>query len=469
MANPFAAQLADALETSWPAVARPNQLPPPGDWWQIWLLLAGRGFGKTRSLAEWVCDQAASGQAGRIALVAATAADARDVLVEGESGILSVAPPSCRPVYESSKRRLTWPNGAIATTFSAEEPERLRGPQHDAAVCDELGAWSRPETWDMLQFGLRLGRRPRCLVATTPRPTKLIRELLAREGSDVAVTRGSTYENRANLAAGFFNQVIRKYEGTRLGRQELNAELLEDTPGALWTHGVIEAARVNAAPSELSRVVVAIDPAVTSGEEADETGIVVVGKDHNGHGYVLADISGRYQPIDWAKCAIAAYRTYKADRIIAEVNNGGEMVGNTLRMVDENVPFTAVHASRGKVTRAEPVSALYEQGRIHHVGPFPQLEDQMTNFTSDFDRRAAGYSPDRVDALVWAATELLVEQMKGYGLFEFYRRQAEAKAKVEIQPEPEKPAAGNTEKRPSLEEIYWAARARYANQYQNTA
>jgi predicted phage terminase large subunit-like protein len=177
----------------------------------------------------------------------------------------------------------------------------------------------------------------------------------------------------------------------------------------LWTHGVIEAARVNAAPSELSRVVVAIDPAVTSGEEADETGIVVVGKDHNGHGYVLADISGRYQPIDWAKCAIAAYRTYKADRIIAEVNNGGEMVGNTLRMVDENVPFTAVHASRGKVTRAEPVSALYEQGRMHHVGPFPQLEDQMTNFTSDFDRRTAGYSPDRVDALVWAAAELLVE------------------------------------------------------------
>jgi phage terminase large subunit-like protein len=248
MASSFAALLADALDNSWAAVARLNQLPPPGDWWQIWLLLAGRGFGKTRTLAEWVCGQVVSGQASRIALVAATAADARDVLVEGESGILAVAPPWFRPIYESSKRRLTWPNGAVATTFSAEEPERLRGPQHDAAVCDELGSWSRPETWDMLQFGLRLGGNPRCLVATTPRPTKLIRELLSREGRDVVVTRGSTYENRANLAPGFFNQVIRKYEGTRLGRQELNAELLEDTPGALWSQGIIDAARQVAAP-----------------------------------------------------------------------------------------------------------------------------------------------------------------------------------------------------------------------------
>src|SRR5215471_1531433 len=284
MAKSFAAQLADALETSWPAIARANQLPPPGNWWQIWLLLAGRGFGKTRTLAEWVCQQALFGLASRIALVAATAADARDVLVEGESGILAVAPPWFQPVYESSKRRLTWPNGAIATTFSAEEPDRLRGPQHDGAVCDELGSWAHSETWDMLQFGLRLGRNPRCLVATTPRPTKLIRDLLAREGREVVVTRGSTYENRANLAAGFFNQIIRKYEGTRLGRQELNAELLEDTPGALWSHTIIDAARMAVAPS-LQRVVVAIDPAVTSGEDADETGIVVVGKDNSGHGY----------------------------------------------------------------------------------------------------------------------------------------------------------------------------------------
>jgi phage terminase large subunit-like protein len=451
MANTFAAQLIDALKNSWPAVARPNQLPPPGDWWQIWLLLAGRGFGKTRTLAEWVCEQVASGQASRIALVAATAADARDVLVEGESGILAVAPPWFRPIYEPSKRRLTWPNGAIATTFSAEEPDRLRGPQHDAAVCDELASWSRAETWDMLQFGLRLGRNPRCLVATTPRPIKLIRELLAREGRDVVVTRGSTYENRANLAPGFFDQVIRKYEGTRLGRQELNAELLDDTPGALWSHGIIDAARQAAAPN-LARIVVAIDPASTSGEDADETGIVVLGRDNQGHGYVLADASGKYQPIEWAKIAIAAYRAHHADRIVAERNNGGDMVEATIRMVDQNVPVTTVWASRGKVTRAEPVSALYEQGRMHHVGTFPQLEDQMTNFTSDFDRQAAGYSPDRLDALVWAATELLVEPMKGWGFYEVMRRRAAGETLEQIagiaETTPEK------ERKPSLLEVY---------------
>jgi phage terminase large subunit-like protein len=432
MANSFAAQLADALENSWPAVARPNQLRPPGDWWQIWLLLAGRGFGKTRTLAEWVCDQAASGQASRIALVAATAADARDVLVEGESGILAVAPPWCRPIYEPSKRRLTWPNGVIATTFSAEEPDRLRGPQHDAAVCDELASWSHPETWDMLQFGLRLGRKPRCLIATTPRPTKLLRELLAREGHDVVVTRGSSYDNKANLAPAFFAQIVKKYEGTRLGRQELNAELLEDTPGALWSQGLIDGTRISAAP-ELTRIVVAIDPAATSGEDADETGVVVVGQDKDGQGYVLADCSGRYTPIEWARIAISAYRTHHADRIVAERNNGGDMVEATLRMVDQNVPVTTVWASRGKVTRAEPISALYEQGRMHHVGTFTQLEDQMTNFTSDFDREAAGYSPDRLDAMVWAATELLVEPMASYGIFELYRRQAEALAAAKNQ------------------------------------
>jgi phage terminase large subunit-like protein len=232
------------------------------------------------------------------------------------------------------------------------------------------------------------------------------------------------------LAPGFFDQVIRKYEGTRLGRQELNAELLDDTPGALWNHGIIDAARQAAAPS-LARIVVAIDPATTSGEEADETGIVVVGKDNQGHGYVLADASGRHQPIEWAKIAIAAYRTHHADRIVAERNNGGDMVEATIRMVDPNVPVTTVWASRGKVTRAEPVSALYEQGRMHHVGSFPQLEDQMTNFTPDFDPQTAGYSPDRLDALVWAATELLVTPMKGFGLFEYYRQEAEALRKRE--------------------------------------
>jgi phage terminase large subunit-like protein len=434
MASSFAVQFADALETSWPATARPNQLPPPGHWWQIWLLLAGRGFGKTRTLAEWVCQQTASGQASRIALVAATAADARDVLVEGESGILAVAPPWFRPVYESSKRRLTWPNGALATTFSAEEPERLRGPQHDAAVCDELGSWSRPETWDMLQFGLRLGGNPRCLVATTPRPTKLIRELLAREGHDVAITRGSTYENRANLAPGFFAQVIRKYEGTRLGRQELNAEILDDVPGALWSRARIEETRwpVHRNLPDLMRIVVAIDPAVSTGEDADETGIVVAGKDANGHGYVLADQSGRYPPTEWARTAIALYRQHKADRIVAEVNNGGDMVEATIRMVDPNVSYNKVHASRGKVIRAEPVAALYEQGRIHHVGAFPTLEDQQCAFTTDFDRKAAGFSPDRVDALVWALTDLLVEEIASWGIYETARLKAEALVKERL-------------------------------------
>jgi predicted phage terminase large subunit-like protein len=320
---------------------------------------------------------------------------------------------------------LTWPNGAIATTFSAEEPDRLRGPQHDAAVCDALGSWARLETWDMLMFRLRLGRKPRCLVATTPRPTKLIREILAREGRDVVVTRGSTYENRANLAPGFFDQVIRKYEGTRLGRQELLAEVLEDVPGALWNREQLDQRRRDLA-LDLQRIVVAIDPAVTSGEEADETGIVVAGKDGNDHGYVLQDLSGRYSPADWARSAIAAYRAHKADRIVAETNNGGEMVEATLRMVDPNIPFIAVHASRGKIVRAEPVAALYEQGRVHHIGMFAELEDQMCGFTTDFDRERAGFSPDRVDALVWALSDLMVQPMRGWAAFELARRQAAA-------------------------------------------
>jgi predicted phage terminase large subunit-like protein len=249
------------------------------------------------------------------------------------------------------------------------------------------------------------------------------------------VTRGASYENRGNLAPAFFDQIIRKYEGTRLGRQELEAELLEDTPGALWSHGSIEASRLRSTP-EMTRVVVAIDPAVTSGEEADETGIVVAGKDKNGHGYVLADISGRYSPIEWARLAITAYATHRADRIVAEVNNGGDMVGATLRMVDPNVAFTAVRASRGKVVRAEPVAALYQQGRVHHIGTFPQLEDQMTNFTSDIDRAAAGYSPDRVDALVWAFSDLLVEPMSNEGFY-FWAKEKAASLQPKPAPRPE--------------------------------
>jgi phage terminase large subunit-like protein len=413
---------ARTLSYDWRFWARPNQLPPGGNW-RVWLLLAGRGFGKTRTGAELIRGRAVARAARRLALVAPTASDARDVMVEGESGILAISPPWERPRYEPSKRRLTWPNGAIATLFSADEPERLRGPQHDAAWCDELASWRYPEAWHMLMFGLRLGADPRVVVTTTPRPTKLLRELIA--DPSVAVTHGTTYENRANLAPAFLGQIVRKYEGTRIGRQELEAELLEDVPGALWNRGLIETARAHISPT-LTRVVVAIDPAVSSAEGADETGIVVAGKDECGHGWVLADASGRYQPIEWAKTAISAYYAHSADRIVAEVNNGGDMVEATLRMIDPNAPFTAVRASRGKVTRAEPVAALYEQGRIRHLGVFPQLEDQMCAFArdlhGDLNTLAMRFSPDRVDALVWALTELLVEPMPGEGIYEVYRQ-----------------------------------------------
>ena len=410
------------LKYEWRYRARDAQLPPPGDW-RVWLLLAGRGFGKTRTGAELVRSRMAARTARRIALVAPTAADARAVMVEGESGLLAIAPPGDRPLYEPSKRQLTWPNGAIATTYSADEPERLRGPQHDFAWCDELAAWRYPEAWDMLMFGLRLGNDPRAVVTTTPRPTRLIRALLA--DPKVVATRGKTAENRANLAPAFLDQIVRRYEGTRLGRQELDAELLDDMPGALWRRGLIEAARASA-PPQLSRVVVAIDPAATSGAQADETGIIVAGRDASGNGYVLADASGRYAPAEWAGVAVAAYRAHRADRIVAEVNNGGEMVEATLRMIEPGVPFGAVRASRGKVARAEPVAALYERGRVRHLGAFPQLEDQMCAFTGDFDRAAAGYSPDRVDALVWALTDLLVEPRAGEAVFETYRQLAKS-------------------------------------------
>lgn len=411
---------AEALIYDWRLWARPSQLPRPGDW-RVWLLLAGRGFGKTRTGAELVRARLGARQARRIALVAPTAADARDVMVEGESGLLAIAPPRDRPLYEPSKRRVTWPNGAVATLFSADEPGRLRGPQHDFAWCDELAAWRYPEAWDMLLFGLRLGTDPRAVVTTTPRPIPLIRKLLA--DPSVAVTHGTTAENRDNLAPAFLEQIVRRYQGTRLGRQELDAELLDDVPGALWNRGVIEAARVARAP-EMTRIVVAIDPAATSADGADETGIVVAGKDADGQGYILADASGHHTPSEWARVAIAAFRAHRADRIVAEVNNGGEMVTATLRVVDPNVPVIAVHAARGKVARAEPVAALYEQGRVHHLGAFPRLEDQMCAFSSDFDRKAAGYSPDRVDALVWALSELLIAVPAGDGIFEVYRRLA---------------------------------------------
>ena len=405
-------RLRSALASSWRTKARPEQLPPSGMSWAVWLILTGRGWGKTRTGAETVQEWIMTGAAKRLALVAATAADARDVMVEGPSGLLAIAPKHMRPEYEPSKRRLTWPNGAVATMFSADEPERLRGPEHDGAWCDELGAWRYPEAWDQLMFGLRIGSA-RTIVTTTPKPVRLIRELLAREGADVVVTRGRTMDNAANLSPHVLDALTKKYGGTRIGRQELDGVFLDDTPGAFWKRGELDALRVEDAPM-LRRLVIAIDPAVTSGENADETGIMAMGIGRPAgadvdHGYLLEDRSGRYTPDEWGKIAIEMYRRHKADRVVAEVNNGGDLVESVLRASDMSVSYKAVHASRGKAVRAEPVSALYEQKRVHHVGFFEKLEDQMTCFTSDIDRRKLGFSPDRVDALVWGLSELLVD------------------------------------------------------------
>jgi phage terminase large subunit-like protein len=288
-------------------------------------------------------------------------------MIEGESGILAACPPHERPRYLPSKRRLEWPNGARSLIFSADEPERLRGKQHMKLWCDELASWRRPEAFQQAMLGLRLGASPQVVVTTTPKPVRLIRELIADNGT--VTTRGSTYDNRAHLAPVFFTRIINRYEGTRLGRQELNAEMLDDVEGALWTGSLIEAARVIKAP-DMERIVVAIDPATTSGEDADETGIVVAGRGVDGDAYVLRDLSCRLSSNGWANRAINAYREFHADRIIAEVNNGGDLVADVIRVIDRNVSFKAVHASRGKVVRAEPISSLYEQKRVHHIGVF---------------------------------------------------------------------------------------------------
>ena len=350
-------------------------------------MLAGRGFGKTRTGAEWVREQVERGGAQRVALVAATAADARDVMVEGESGILAISPPWFRPQYEPSKRRLTWPNGAIATTYSADEPKRLRGPQHDAAWADELCAWRYPETWDMLMFGLRLGQDPRVVVTTTPKTIPLLKKLMAARTT--ITTRGSTYDNAANLAAAFMADIVAAYEGTRLGRQELNAELLEDNPDALWKReAMLDAHRVSGLPP-LKRIVVGVDPSASG--KGDECGIVVAGLGADGHGYVIDDRSRQGSPSEWALAAVTAYNVHQANALVAEVNQGGEMVETVLRTVDKErrITYKAVHASRGKYTRAEPIASLYEQGRVHHVGSFANLEDQMCQWTRATTGRTA--------------------------------------------------------------------------------
>lgn len=389
---------AAALLADWRFWARPDQLPPPGDW-RTWLILAGRGWGKTRTGAEWVRHMAITGQARRIALVARTAADVRDVIVEGESGLLAIHRRDERPTWIATKRQLRWPNGALATTYSADEPDQLRGPQSDAAWCDELAAWRYPEAWDQLQFGLRLGQSPRVVVTTTPRPTPIVRSLAA--SPDTLVTRGRTADNRRNLARGVVDDLERRYAGTRLGRQELDGEILTDTPGALWTYSALDALR-RPAPAALRRVVVAVDPAVSSTSESDETGIVAAGFADDGHVYVLADESGRWSPAEWAARTARLYERLQADRVIAEANQGGALVEANLRAASAHLPVTLVHASRGKRARAEPVAALYEQARVHHVGALARLEDQLCTWDG------SGASPDRLDALVWAVTALIL-------------------------------------------------------------
>lgn len=394
----------------WRFLARDEQVAPPGDW-RTWLFLAGRGAGKTRSGAEWVREQIKAGF-GRLALIAPTSADARDVMVEGTSGILSVSwardrdhkgNAVGRPSYEPSKRRLTWGNGAIATLFSAEEPERLRGPQHDAIWADELAAWRDAEdAWDMAMFGLRLGDDPKVMVSTTPKPIPLLRKLL-RDPTTI-VTKAGTYANKANLARAFLTQIVSKYEGTRLGRQELEGELLEEAEGALWNRAMIEAARLKGPAPPMRRIVVAVDPAVTAKAESNLTGVVAAGLGHDGRGYVLADSSGRHTPDGWARKAVAMFDSLGADRIVAEGNQGGDLVRHTIQSVRANVPVTIVHASRGKQARAEPVAALYEQNKISHAGTFPDLEDQMCTWEPLGDQP----SPDRIDAMVWALTALML-------------------------------------------------------------
>lgn len=349
------------------------------------------------------------GQPVRIALVGATLAEARAVMVEGESGLLAVSPPEARPVFEPALRRLVWPNGSTAHLYSADAPEQLRGSQHHFAWCDEAAKWRNAETvWANLEMGLRLGAQPRVMVTTTPRPVPLVRRLLADPA--VRVTRGATWDNRGNLPASFLAAMATAYGGTRLGRQELEGEVIEAVEGALWSPDMIEAARVDAAPP-LARVVVAVDPPVTGGPNADACGIIVAALGADGDGYVLADRSLQgASPEGWARAAQAAAAEFNADRVVAEANNGGDLVGLVLRSAGAALPVKLVRASRGKSARAEPVAALYEQGRIHHIGSFPRLEDELCGLMPGGGYIGPSRSPDRADALVWAMSELMLSR-----------------------------------------------------------
>ncbi|WP_083531197.1 terminase large subunit domain-containing protein [Pararhizobium antarcticum] len=390
----------------WFCVLCEEQKPPDGDW-RTWVLMGGRGSGKTRAGAEWVqaiATAKTAGPARRIALVAETLGDAREVMIDGISGICRIAREN-RPDFEVSRRRLVWPNGTIAQIFSSEDPESLRGPQFDFAWCDELGKWKHPqETFDMLQFALRLGDHPQMLVTTTPRPLPLLKALIADPATKTRRIR--TSDNAQNLAPGFLDAMARRYGGTRLGRQELDGEMIVDRQDALWSRALIEALKLRDAGS-LSRIVVAVDPPAGAGAQSC-CGIVVAGLDRQGRGVVLADCSvDSASPAGWAQAVVRAYRRFDADRVVAEINQGGDMVTAVLRGIDAQVPVKTVRASRGKWLRAEPVAALYEQSRVVHAGSFPALEDQMCDFGPD--GLSSGRSPDRLDALVWALTALMLE------------------------------------------------------------
>jgi phage terminase large subunit-like protein len=370
------------------------------------LILAGRGWGKTRTGAEDAAWYGLTNAGSRIAVIAPTYADARDTCIEGDSGLRRIIPAACIEAWNRSLGELILVNGTRYKLFGAEEPERLRGPQHHRAWCDELGAWRYSETWDQMLFGLRLGHNPQAVVTTTPKPVALVRNIM--KSPRTIVTRGSTFDNAANLAPSALAQLRDKYEGTRLGRQELNAEILDDVPGALWTREMIDKAMTRLAP-DLVRVVVAVDPSGTRGDDAgDSIGIVAAGKGADGNAYVLADRTCKLSPDGWGRRAVETYHELKADRIVAERNFGGAMVEHVIRTVDRKVSYREVVASRGKIARAEPVAALYEQGKVKHVGGFSDLEDQMCAMTPD------GFvgegSPDRADALVWAITELMLNK-----------------------------------------------------------
>jgi phage terminase large subunit-like protein len=403
--------------SDWQLWARDDQLPltrtEAGLNWRVWLILGGRGAGKTRAGAEWVRAKAlgiaplGAEPARRIALVGETLADVRRVMIEGVSGLLAIHSESERPTLEVSKSQLVWPNGAIAQMFSAEDPDSLRGPQFDAAWCDELAKWRRPEeTWDMLQFGLRLGNSPAIAVTTTPRPLPLLKSIMADPAT--AITRAPTSANASNLAPAFIAEMERRYAGSVLGRQELMGEIVDEQSGSLWRRDWIEKSRVTECP-ELRSIVVAVDPPVTATARSDACGIIVAGLGADGRAYIAADrsLQGR-EPQVWARAAVRAYREFMADRVVAEVNQGGDLVVSILRQIDEAVAVRTVRATRGKWLRAEPVAALYAEGRIAHVGVYSTLEEQMLAFGAD--GLARGRSPDRVDALVWAITDLMIDR-----------------------------------------------------------